>query len=106
VLGADGELERIAQDQDGDGSAPTRPMQQPPAAAEFVGREEYLHQLDEALIAQDRPGAAVTAVIEGSFWVGKTELALQWAARVERRFAGRCLCRHARPGPWRARRPR
>jgi tetratricopeptide (TPR) repeat protein/transcriptional regulator with XRE-family HTH domain len=91
VLDADGELERIAQDQDADGVTPARPMQQPPAAAEFVGREEYLHQLDEALVAQDRPGAAVIAVIEGGFWVGKTELALQWAARVERRFDGGCL---------------
>ncbi|MFD8497728.1 helix-turn-helix domain-containing protein [Amycolatopsis sp. NPDC059657] len=91
ALGAGGELERIAQAQEAACHTPPRPMQLPPAAACFVGRDEYLHQLDEALITQNRPGVAVTVVIEGGFWVGKTELALQWAARVEHRFPGGCL---------------
>lgn len=91
VLDADGELERIALFQDADRVAPPRPRQLPPGAAEFVGREDYLRQLDDALIAHDQPGVALTVVIEGGFWVGKTELALRWAARVERRFDGGCL---------------
>ncbi|MFD4190775.1 tetratricopeptide repeat protein [Amycolatopsis thermoflava] len=91
ALRADGELERIAREQDAGRRAPARPMQLPAAAVDFVGREEFLHQLDTALITQARPGTAVTAVIEGGFWVGKTELALQWAARVEGRFPGGCL---------------
>ncbi|WP_216211046.1 helix-turn-helix domain-containing protein [Amycolatopsis aidingensis] len=90
-LEAGGELVRIAQEQSGGGLALPQPRQLPPAAADFVGREEYLHRMDKALIEQDRPGAVVTAVIEGGFWVGKTELALQWAARVQERFPGGCL---------------
>lgn len=91
ALGADGELEQLAHEQDEIRRAPARPMQLPPAAADFVGREDYLHRLDAALIEHARPGAAVTAVIEGGFWVGKTSLALHWAARVQNRFAGGCL---------------
>ncbi|WP_431909834.1 tetratricopeptide repeat protein [Amycolatopsis thermoflava] len=91
VLGASGELERIARDQEPSRRPPPRPMQLPSGAADFVGREAYLHQLDTALITRARPGAAVTIVIEGGFWVGKTELALQWAARVQSRFPGGCL---------------
>jgi tetratricopeptide (TPR) repeat protein/transcriptional regulator with XRE-family HTH domain len=91
ALHAQGELERIARDQEPSEHMPPKPMQLPPAPADFVGRGTYLHQLDAALIAQDRPGGSVTAVIEGGFWVGKTALALQWAARVADRFPGGCL---------------
>ncbi|SFO05511.1 tetratricopeptide repeat protein [Amycolatopsis rubida] len=91
ALRAEGELEQLARDQDDARRPLARPMQLPPAAADFVGRESYLHQLDTALITQTRPGAAVTAVIEGGFWVGKTSLALHWAARVQERFSGGCL---------------
>ncbi|OZM70724.1 transcriptional regulator [Amycolatopsis antarctica] len=91
ALGADGELEQLAHEQDEIRRAPARPMQLPPAAADFVGRANYLHRLDAALIEHVRPGAAVTAVIEGGLWVGKTSLALHWAARVQNRFDGGCL---------------
>ena len=91
ALRAEGELERIAAVQGAEKVTLSRPMQLPPAAAEFVGREGYLHRMDEALITQGLPGVAVTIVIEGGFWVGKTALAVQWAARVQDRFPGGCL---------------
>lgn len=91
ALHAEGELEQIAQAQTAGETALSRPMQLPPVGADFVGREDYLHRMDEALIAQDRPGAAVTVVIGGGFWVGKTALALRWAARVQGRFPGGSL---------------
>lgn len=91
VLDAEGELVRIALAQAAGASAPARPMQLPSVGADFVGREDFLRRMDEAVITQDRPGAATTMVIEGGVWVGKTALALQWAARVQERFPGGCL---------------
>ncbi|WP_410630939.1 tetratricopeptide repeat protein [Amycolatopsis sp. cmx-4-83] len=91
VLAADGELDKIAAAQRGDSRAVTRPVQLPAAAADFVGREEQLQAMDHALITQGRPGATVTIVIEGGFWVGKTALAVHWAASVQARFPGGCL---------------
>lgn len=91
ALHTEGELERIAQAQTTDGTAPARPMQLPHAATCFVGREDCLHRMDAALVAPSRPGSAVAIVIEGGFGVGKTELAVQWAARTQGRFPGGCL---------------
>ncbi|VVJ21510.1 Uncharacterised protein [Amycolatopsis camponoti] len=91
ALAAEGELDKIAAEQRGDSHAVTRPVQLPPAATEFVGREEQLQAMDHALITQGRPGATVTIVIEGGFWVGKTALAVHWASSVQARFPGGCL---------------
>ncbi|GLY68758.1 helix-turn-helix domain-containing protein [Amycolatopsis taiwanensis] len=91
VLGAGGELKRIAVAQNTTGIAPERPMQLPPTPADFVGRVNHLRRMDEAVVVQGQLGASVTIVIDGGFWVGKTALALQWAARVQNRFPGGCL---------------
>lgn len=91
ALDADGELVQLALAQTVGETAPARPMQLPPAGADFVGREEYLRRMNEAVITQDRPGTATTIVVEGGFWAGKTALAVQWAARVQGRFPGGCL---------------
>jgi len=91
VLAAEGELDKIAAEQRGDFRAVTRPVQLPPATTDFVGREEQLQAMDRALITQGRPGATVTIVIEGGFWVGKTALAVNWASRVQARLPGGCL---------------
>ncbi|WP_255565738.1 helix-turn-helix domain-containing protein [Prauserella sp. PE36] len=90
VLETGGELARIAQEQEGLWP-PLMPRQLPPAPPDFVGRETYLHQLNAALLAPTRPGASVVAVIEGGVWVGKTALALHWAAQVEGHFPGGAL---------------
>ncbi|GLY68729.1 NB-ARC domain-containing protein [Amycolatopsis taiwanensis] len=91
ALEANGELEHLAREQEVSRREPLRPMQLPAVAGGFVGREDYLHELDAALIAQTRPGAAMVTLVEGGFWVGKTALALQWASRVHHRFPGGCL---------------
>ncbi|MDI5977985.1 helix-turn-helix domain-containing protein [Amycolatopsis magusensis] len=88
---ADGELRQIAERQDVATSRP-RPMQLPPGPASWVGRTAEFHALDAALVQHDPAGnAATTVVIEGGPWVGKTALALRWAARVRARFPGGCL---------------
>ncbi len=91
ALAADGELDKIAADQRGDSRAVTRPVQLPPAAPDFVGREEQLQAMDHALVTQGRPDATVTIVIEGGFWTGKTALAVHWASVIQARFPGGCL---------------
>ncbi|MFG1645535.1 tetratricopeptide repeat protein [Amycolatopsis sp. NPDC049252] len=91
ALAADGELDKIAAEQRGDGRPVARPNQLPPAPAEFVGRDEQLQAMDHALVTRGRPGATVTIVIEGGFWTGKTALAVHWAARMQARFPGGCL---------------
>ncbi|SFO03995.1 helix-turn-helix domain-containing protein [Amycolatopsis rubida] len=91
ALAADGELNKIAAEQRGDSRVKTRPVQLPPAAPDFVGREEQLQAMDHALVAQGRPGSNVTIVIEGGFWTGKTALAVHWASGVQARFPGGCL---------------
>ncbi|MFJ7218916.1 helix-turn-helix domain-containing protein [Amycolatopsis sp. NPDC098790] len=91
ALEADGELDKIAAAQRGDAKPVARPVQLPPASADFVGREEQLQTMDHALVVQGRPGATVTIVIEGGFWTGKTALAVHWAAGIQARFPGGCL---------------
>jgi tetratricopeptide (TPR) repeat protein/transcriptional regulator with XRE-family HTH domain len=91
ALAAEGELDKIALEQRGDTRPIARPVQLPPAATEFVGRDEQLQAMDHALVAQGRPGTTVTIVIEGGFWTGKTALAVHWAAGVLARFPGGCL---------------
>jgi tetratricopeptide (TPR) repeat protein len=88
---ADGELERIAAEQRASTVAAVRPMQAPPAVADFIGREQYLQELTTTLVVRARPGVAATVVIEGGFWTGKTALAVHWVATVVDRFPGGCL---------------
>ncbi|WP_432850710.1 tetratricopeptide repeat protein [Amycolatopsis sp. CA-161197] len=90
VLGAHGELVRIASEQRLGGDH-VRPMQLPPPASDFTGRQGYLRQLDDAVAAHNEDGTAVTVLIEGGFWAGKTELAIQWASQVQERYPGGCL---------------
>ncbi|MBN6034170.1 helix-turn-helix domain-containing protein [Amycolatopsis sp. 195334CR] len=88
---ADGELLQFV---DGPGTADScpRPMQLPPAPTLWVGRTAEFHALDTALVQHDPAGDSATiVVIEGGPWVGKTALALRWAARVQARFPGGCL---------------
>ncbi len=90
ALAAEGELDKIAAEQRGDLRPVARPIQLP-ATMELVGRDEQLRTMDHALVAQGRPGATVTIVIEGGFWTGKTALAVHWAAGVQARYPGGCL---------------
>ncbi|MFE5565065.1 tetratricopeptide repeat protein [Amycolatopsis japonica] len=91
ALQANGELDRLAVDQRGDGVVRSRPRQLPASVPDFIGRDTYLHDMDEALAIAGPSGGPVAIVIEGGFWVGKTELAVQWARRVQNRFPGGCL---------------
>jgi len=65
------------------------PRQLPPAVRDFAGRDDQLARLDELLLADDenRPAAMVISALDGTAGVGKTALAVQWAHRVEHRFA-------------------
>jgi tetratricopeptide (TPR) repeat protein len=65
------------------------PRQLPPAVRDFAGRDDQLARLDELLLTHDehRPGAMVISALDGTAGVGKTALAVQWAHRVEHRFA-------------------
>jgi DNA-binding transcriptional ArsR family regulator len=91
ALAADGELNRIAEAQRGDSADFMRPVQLPATVADFTGRDAVLRDLDAVFAAQRRGGAPLTVVIEGGFWVGKTALAVHWAARVQAEFPGGCL---------------
>ncbi|MDR6593576.1 tetratricopeptide repeat protein [Saccharothrix longispora] len=66
------------------------PRQLPGAPALFVGREEYLADLDRALTPLGDDPATATAVvisaIGGAGGIGKTWLALHWAHRHSHRF--------------------
>ncbi|MEV0675433.1 tetratricopeptide repeat protein [Actinosynnema sp. NPDC050436] len=68
----------------------TRPRQLPGAPAQFIGREEYLADLDRALTPVDgTPATGTAAVISalgGAGGIGKTWLALKWAHRHADRF--------------------
>ncbi|MDQ2588065.1 tetratricopeptide repeat protein [Saccharothrix yanglingensis] len=72
---------------DGGGTAP---RQLPGAPALFVGREEYLADLEHALTPVDGDPAAGAAVVisalGGAGGIGKTWLALHWAHRHSGRF--------------------
>ncbi|WP_244211154.1 NB-ARC domain-containing protein, partial [Amycolatopsis kentuckyensis] len=65
------------------------PRQLPPAVRDFAGRDDQLARLDELLLSPDenRPAAMVISALDGTAGVGKTALAVQWAHRVEHRFA-------------------
>jgi tetratricopeptide (TPR) repeat protein len=75
-------LDRPASSIDEGGVAP---RQLPGAPATFVGREEYLGALDQALTSVDgNPSAGAAVVISalgGAGGIGKTWLALHWAHR-------------------------
>lgn len=91
VLGAGGELIRLAREQQVSSRRTVRPMQLPSAVPGFVGRERYLRQIDAAVSGQANLGAAAVVVIEGGFWVGKTALAVQWATHAVHAYGGGCL---------------
>ncbi len=65
------------------------PRQLPPAVRDFAGRDEQLARLDDLLLAgnENHPAAMVISALDGTAGVGKTALAVQWAHRVEHRFA-------------------
>jgi DNA-binding SARP family transcriptional activator/tetratricopeptide (TPR) repeat protein len=87
-LGADpGRRLLEAHDQVLRGETPSRvvPRQLPPPHPHFVGREDELARLTDAVRA--RPGEPVLiSAINGIGGVGKTALAIQWAQRVADRF--------------------
>jgi hypothetical protein len=68
----------------------------PPRIASFTGRADELDRLD-AILMQDKP-AAVTqvsvgrAAVQGMGGVGKTSLAVEYAHRFRRLYAGVCWC--------------
>ncbi len=93
ALAADGELIRIAaaQTHQPETGAAARPVLLPAGPDTFVGREDHLRRMDEAAITRDGPDIATTMVVTGGLWVGKSALAIRWAARVQDRFPGGCL---------------
>lgn len=60
------------------------PAQLPARAGHFTGRAEELSALDEVLDGDEPP----IVVISGPAGMGKTSLAVQWAARIAPRFPG------------------
>ncbi|MEV6905969.1 NB-ARC domain-containing protein [Amycolatopsis sp. NPDC051071] len=88
ALGAGGELEWLARQQRVGENAPIRPMQLPATVPGFVGRAEQLRQID---VAVEKRGGAALVAIEGEYWVGKTALAVQWAANAVHGYPGGCL---------------
>jgi DNA-binding SARP family transcriptional activator/tetratricopeptide (TPR) repeat protein len=76
VLGA----ERTARES---ATGPGAPAQLPPAAHPFIGRDADLAALDAAL---NRPSGSRLALITGPAGVGKTALAVTWAAGEQNRF--------------------
>jgi tetratricopeptide (TPR) repeat protein len=77
VLEADGELISLA------AVRSLRPAQLPATTASFVGRQDELRRLGEAL---SEPGALRVVTIEGPPGVGKTALALRLANDITGRF--------------------
>ncbi|QFZ19110.1 ATP-binding protein [Saccharothrix syringae] len=65
-------------------SPPTPPRQLPAAPAPFVGREDELSTLDQALTGTN--SAIFISAIGGAGGIGKTWLALHWAHRHADRF--------------------
>ncbi|UUV28558.1 NB-ARC domain-containing protein [Amycolatopsis roodepoortensis] len=88
ALSAGGELEWLAKQQRVGENAPIRPMQLPATVPGFVGRAEQLRRID---VAVGKRGEAVLVAIEGEYWVGKTALAVQWAANAVHGYPGGCL---------------
>jgi DNA-binding SARP family transcriptional activator/Tfp pilus assembly protein PilF len=62
------------------------PAQLPHALADFVGRDDEVNQLDEAIQTNRRAPTLLITAIEGTAGLGKTALALHWAHRVKDRF--------------------
>ncbi|MFD2415384.1 tetratricopeptide repeat protein [Amycolatopsis pigmentata] len=89
ALAADGLLEKFLHTS-ADGPRLPRPVQLPTVTGEFVGRDEQLRTLDELLLDPGRRAAKIVT-IEGAPGVGKTTLAVRWAATAAERFPGGCL---------------
>jgi DNA-binding SARP family transcriptional activator len=64
------------------------PAQLPADTSTFIGRADYLRQLDDAMADAEaaRPPAMMLASVWGPAGVGKTTLAVHWAHRVRHRF--------------------
>jgi len=60
------------------------PWQLPPEVPQFVGRHQQLAQLDEIMVAQDRPAPIV--IVDGPAGAGKTALTVRWAYRSRNAF--------------------
>jgi DNA-binding SARP family transcriptional activator len=72
---------------DGSGEGGDQRPQLPATIGSFVGREDYLVQLDALLDAgDDAPQTVIISAIAGIAGVGKTALALRWGHRVLHRF--------------------
>ncbi len=73
----------------GDSTAvvPARPAQLPAPPRHFVGRTAAMRELDALLARQAEMTTVVISTMAGVAGVGKTALALHWAARVRDRFA-------------------
>src|SRR5215471_6741566 len=67
----------------------------PPRIASFTGRAEELDKLD-AILMHDKPAAVTQAVgraaVQGLGGVGKTALAIEYAHRYRKLYAGVCWC--------------
>jgi DNA-binding SARP family transcriptional activator len=62
------------------------PAQLPHTLTDFVGRDDELDQLDQALQTNGRAPTLIITAIVGTAGLGKTALALHWAHRVKERF--------------------
>lgn len=60
----------------------------PDSTSEFVGRDNLLNQLAEALSAGDQPTAITQAAVHGLGGIGKTTLAAEYAHRTYHQYAG------------------
>lgn len=66
-------------------ASPT-PAQLPHTLTDFVGRDDELDQLDQALLTNGRAPTLIITAIVGTAGLGKTALALHWAHQVKERF--------------------
>jgi len=88
ILRSDPSLGLPATTDDRVGESNDHPPQLPATISSFVGREDYLAQLDALLEAGDdaHPQTVVISAIAGTAGVGKTALALRWGHEVSHRF--------------------